>query len=191
MGGFWSNSIADMYINYPMVERIYGLPTFYLACSGYHIWGSYKHLTSPHKRNDYLEMCVHHLITISLYAGGHIMGDIYSGLLIVYIMDFSDIWVHFAKASCDTHWKKMCDFFGVQMWFWWAYTRLFCLPYCIYWMLFIYPYDLPNMSGSYEGNLYFFKGSLLSMLCIMSLWWFYLISHMLFKAIFSGVQEDV
>jgi hypothetical protein len=191
MGGSFTNNLRNMYINYPLVERIDGLPTYYLVAGGYHVWDTYNHLTHRgSKRNDYFEMCVHHLITLSLVAGGHIMGDINSGLLTVYIFDFSDIAVHYCKAICDTHWKKMTDFFGVHMWFWWAYSRMFCLPYCIYYMLFVYPFEIPGMSGSYEGNLYFFKGSLLSMLVIMSVWWFYLISKMLYNAIFKGVQED-
>jgi len=151
------------------------------------VWGTFHHLTSKTHRNDHLEMCLHHFITLSLYAGGHMMGDIYSGLFVVFIMDFSDIWSHLAKATCDTQWKRTCGFFGFNLWFWWAYTRLYCLPYCIYWMLFIYPYDIPNMSGSYEGNLYFFKGMMLSLLTVMSIWWWYLICKVIYKVIFKGV----
>lgn len=106
MGGSYGNDLKNMYLNYPMVVRIEGLPTLFLMSVGYHFWGTYRHFIGNHKRNDYFEMCVHHLITISVFVGGHIMGDCNSGLLIVYMMDFSDIAVHFAKASCDTHWKK-------------------------------------------------------------------------------------
>jgi hypothetical protein len=84
----------------------------------------------------------------------------------------------------------MTDFFGFNMWFWWGYSRMFCLTFCIYYMFFKDPHDLPNMTGSYEGNLYFFKGTLCGMLTVMSVWWFYLISGMLYRAIFKGVQED-
>jgi very-long-chain ceramide synthase len=161
-----------------------------LACAGYHVWNTWKHFTAKVKRNDYIEMALHHFLTLSLFVGGHMMGDIYSGLLIVYIMDFCDVWVHFAKGLCGTTWKKTTDFFGFAMWIFWFYTRLFCLPFCVYWMLFVYPFELPNMSGSYEGNLYYFKGSLLTLLGIMGIWWWYLISIVLFKAIFKGIQED-
>jgi len=152
---------------------------------GYQIWGTYKHLTAKVQRNDHLEMTLHHFITISLYAGGHVMGDYGSGILVIFITDFSDLWVHYAKATCDTHWKKTCDFFGVQMWVWWFYTRILCLPVVIYYTMFKHPFEIPNMSGSYEGNLYFFKGCLVSLLAIMSVWWFYLISKIVYNAIFK------
>ena len=179
-----------MYNNYPMVQRINGLKELVLITGGYHVWSAYKHQTSKVKRNDFLEMGLHDLITITLFAGGHVMGDYCSGLVVIFITDFTDVWVHFAKATCDTHWKKACDFFGFMMWFWWAYCRIFCFPVCIYFMLLKDPFDIPNMKGSYEGYLYFFKGSLCSFLAIMNVWWFILISKMVFNAIFKGKQED-
>ena len=185
MGGLHStNSLKDMYINYPLVKRIPGLNDFYLFCCGYHIWGTYR-LVVNKKRSDFLEMVLHHVLTISLYIGGHIMGDILSGLLVVLIMNFCNIWVHFAKGTLGTTLKKTTNTFGVLVWVFWFYTRLICFPYCIYYMLFVYPFELPNMSGSYEGNLYFFKGSLLSILGVMGVWWWYLISKMVFKAVFK------
>ena len=187
MGGLKStNRLKNMYENYPLVKRIPGLPELFLVCGGYHVWGTYKHLTAKVKRNDFIEMCLHHLLTLTLYVGGYIMGDIYSGLVTVLITDFCDIWVHFAKGTCGTTWKKTTDFFGVCMWVFWFYTRLYCMPYCIYWMLFMDPFDIPNMYGSYEGNIFYFKGILMTILGIMGVWWWYLISKMVYKAIFKG-----
>jgi hypothetical protein len=148
-------------------------------------------VTAKVHRNDFLEMFLHHLITLTLFCGGHIMGDYQSGLVVIYITDFTDLWIHLAKATCDTQWKKMCTFLGVQMWFWWLYFRIICMPPCIYYMLFKDPLNIPNMWGSYEGYLYFFKGSLTSMLCLMNVWWFFLISKMVFGAVFKGKQEDL
>lgn len=143
------------------------------------------------RRNDYVEMNLHHFLTLTLIFGGHIMGDIDSGLLTVYIMNFSNIWVHFAKATIDIGMKWLCDLFGVCLFFWWFYFRLFCFPWCVYYMLFVYPFEIPGMQGSYEGDLYKFKGGVLSILGVMGLWWWFLIYKMIYKSIMKGHAEDI
>jgi hypothetical protein len=107
-------------------------------------------------------------------------------------MDFCDIWVHAAKALVDTTWKKTCTVMGVFMWFFWGWTRLYCFPYFIYYTYLHDPFREPiNMAGSYEGYNQLFIASLLSILAIMGVWWFYLISKMVFRAVFKGKREDI
>ena len=191
MGGLSkNNSLGDMYKNYPLVERVFGLPEYFLASAGYHVWSTYLHQVSEH-RNDYVEMNLHHFLTLSLIFGGHIMGDIDSGLLTIYITNFTNIWVHFAKATMDIGMKKLCDLCGVLLFFFWFYFRLVCFPWCIWQMLFVHPFEIPGMEGSYEGDLYKFKGCLVGLLVLMGVWWWYLIYKMVYKSIMKGKLEDI
>ena len=149
------------------------------------------HLTEKTKRNDHVEMCLHHLLTLSLYFGAYIMSDIESGLVVSFLMDFCDIWTHLAKGLVDTQYVKTVTLCGALMWIFWGYTRIFCFPIHVYYAYVIYPFELPNMKGSYEGNLYFFKASLLGILGIMGVFWWYLISKMTYNALFKGVRKDI
>ena len=115
------------------------------------------------------------------------MNNTEMGIIVSYLMDFCDIWVHFAKGFVDTTYKTTCTVFGVFMWFFWGYTRLYCFPYFVYMAYLYVPFSEPlNMSGSYEGYNSLFIASLLTILGIMGIWWWYLISKMVFSAVFKG-----
>lgn len=195
MGGIsTSNSISNMFTNYPLLDHVYGLKRLYLILSGYHLSGTIRHLKVPieKQRNDHIEMCLHHLLTLSLFLGAYLMNDIESGIIVSYLMDFCDIWTHFAKAFVDTKYKNTCTMFGVLMWFFWGYTRLFCFPYHVYMTYFKNPFSEPlNMSGSYEGYNYRFTASLLTILGIMGVWWWYLITKIVYRSIMKGENKDI
>lgn len=195
MGGVRStNSISNIHANYPLIDHVPGLKRMYLILSGYHLSGTIRHLKIPieKQRNDHIEMCLHHLLTLSLFYGAYMMNDIESGIIISFLMDFCDIWVHFAKSFVDTKFKNTCTVFGILMWFFWGYTRLICFPYHVYMTYFMSPFQDPlNMSGTYEGYNYLFTASLLTILGFMGIWWWYLISKMVGKAILKGKNEDI
>ena len=140
MGGSSSkNTLKNLYLNYPLIKQVPGLPEMYLASSGQHLLLTYWHLTTSKRRNDHIEMCLHHLLTLSLYYGAYITSDIEAGFVISFLMDFCDIWTHFAKAFVDTKYKSTCTIFGVLMWFFWGYTRIFCFPIHVYLAFIKYP----------------------------------------------------
>jgi hypothetical protein len=79
MGGISSkNSISNIYANYPLKDHTPGLKRLYLILSGYHFSGTIRHLKTPveKRRNDHIEMCLHHLLTLSLFYGAYIMNNI-------------------------------------------------------------------------------------------------------------------
>jgi len=78
------------------------------------------------------------------------------------------------------------------MWFFWGYTRLFCFPFLIYTNFMLTPFTPPlNMSGTYEGYNYHLISSLLTILFLMGIWWWYLISKMVFDAVTKGKNKDI
>lgn len=195
MGGISSsNHISRVYASYPLINHVRGIKEFYLVLSGYHLSGTIRHLKTPveKRKNDYIEMCLHHLLTVSLFCGGYIMNDIEPGIITSFLMDFCDIWVHFAKGFVDTKFKSTCTVFGVFMWFFWGYTRLYCFPYFIYMVKYSPPFSEPlNMQGTPEGHIALLITCLLSILGIMGIWWWYLISKMVFTALSKGKVRDI
>jgi len=137
-------------------------------------------------------MSLHHLLTIALFLGAYLTNDIETGIIVSYLMDICDVPVHYAKAFVDTTFKTTCTVLGVLMWSAWGWTRLYCLPFHIYYSFFLNP-SLPphNMSGTYQAYTLAFEGSLLTILFIMGIWWWYLISKMVFTAITKGKNKDI
>jgi len=195
MGGFSSsNDISNIFIKYPMSEHAPGIKALFLALSGHYVSGTYRHWKTPveKQRNDHIEMYLHHLLTLSLFLGSYLMNDIETGLIVSYLMDICDVPIHFAKGLVDTHWRTTCKACGVVMWFLWGWTRLVCLPYHIYYTFLKNPFEAPhNMTGMYQGYNFSAMACLLSILGIMGVWWFYLITKMVFRAIVKDKQEDI
>jgi hypothetical protein len=46
------------------------------------------------RRKDYLEMLLHHGITFVLFTGAYVINYVSIGMLVVYALDFNNIFVH-------------------------------------------------------------------------------------------------
>ncbi|KAI8231802.1 Sphingosine N-acyltransferase-like protein [Colletotrichum sp. SAR 10_86] len=92
------------------------------------------------KRKDYVEMLVHHAITLSLIAASYAYHQTRVGHLILVLMDVIELIFPLAKCLKYIGFKKVCDVvFGVFL-FVWVFTRhVFYLMVC--WSVY---YDLPK-----------------------------------------------
>lgn len=108
-----------MYTNYPLIDHVYGIKYLFLATLGYHLYRSFDLLSAETRHKDYVEMILHHALTVILYTGSYLMNNISIGILVVYSCDTTDLFVHLSKASAGTTYKKTCYFFGFGMWAVW------------------------------------------------------------------------
>jgi len=46
------------------------------------------------RRKDFLEMLLHHGVTFILFTGAYVVNYVSIGMLVVYALDFNNIWVH-------------------------------------------------------------------------------------------------
>lgn len=113
------SELDNMYKGYPLIDHVYGMKYLFLATLGYHLYRTYDQLTAPTRHKDFVEMILHHALTIILYTGSYIMNHISIGILVVYSCDTTDFFVHFAKASGGTKFRKSCYLFGLGMWICW------------------------------------------------------------------------
>jgi hypothetical protein len=133
-----------------------------------------------------LEMVLHHASTCIAFSGGYFMNIASIGLMVSILMDFCNLWVHYAKAFSGTTYTKTCYVFGGGMWIFWMYTRLICFPIVFAHSLFYQDYLVPGVSGSSQQTVFNILGVICLIILVLSIWWAYLITIMLYKAIKTG-----
>lgn len=190
MGGVEGSSLDNLYVGYPMYEMPYGMSTFFFASLGLHILRFVQLFGSSTKKNDYYEMLLHHTLTFVLFSGGYLMNVIPTGLLVILVIDFCNCWTHYAKAFAGTVYTNLCMFMGAMCWATWFYSRLVCLPIIIYYGLFVNVDKIPGIQYSAEKSVFTILGVFLSFIVLLSIFWWYLITRMVVKAIREGDQHD-
>jgi len=80
------------------------LKEYYIIVTGYHLAQLIVHFASE-KRNDFIEMALHHLVTIMLVFGSYLCNVWKCGAIIAYLHDFSDIFGNTCKllGNFNTH----------------------------------------------------------------------------------------
>ena len=133
LGGAWDNDMKNMWSELPVITSDYlpSLRFYYLSTLGYHI-NSLRALAwawfTNKSKGDWVEMLLHHLLTVSLYSFSYLTNSCKIGSLVMYLHDWADIWTPFAKLWVETDYKNLCIFGGVMIWFTWTYTRLIIFP---------------------------------------------------------------
>jgi len=83
------------------------------------------------KLNDFVEMGLHHVVTIYLICFSHITNTLIGGMILV-LHDSGDIFIALCRIFNETYYKKTGISLFVLNIIFWAYTRLLIFPYTIY-----------------------------------------------------------
>jgi len=103
--------------------KMYGLVTM-----GYHVGGLITHLFEP-RRNDFLEMMLHHIVAFYLFFGYYLSNIWKIGTTIAFLHDIADISANLTKSISETRYQGLAAIWFVINMIVWAWTRLFVLPY--------------------------------------------------------------
>ena len=76
--------------NYPQVSWPRGLKGYYLGTMGYHLHMLLHHVMD-HVRHDYVEMMLHHIVTMFLYGFSFMMNMTLAGAVVMYLHDIADV----------------------------------------------------------------------------------------------------
>merc|ERR1711968_76006 len=101
-------------------------PCIWFATCISHVWIEEKH-------KDYFVMFIHHLVTIALVWGSWCFGYLRIGILVMYVHDFSDIFIDIMKLANYAKLQGSSAFFIVEISFVstlvsWFYIRLYVFP---------------------------------------------------------------
>ena len=140
-------------------------------------------------RSDWLEMTIHHVITITLIVASYLTNFTRIGCSILLLHDFADIFLEFAK--CTIYMSKvnslkslvqpitdaLFTIFAVSF----AVTRLYIYPrYLVYSLV----YEAPAILGMWSG--YWLFATMLVGLQCLHVFWFALILKMVWKLVWAG-----
>jgi len=165
----WFNNIRHCWYNYPHHDVPKEIWWYYMIELGFY-WSLFFSQFSDVKRKDFVEMFIHHVITISLLCCSWTCNLHRAGSLVLVIHDFADIFLEFAKMANYTKFTTLCDcvfvFFTVS----WIVTRLAIFPS---WILYSAIVEAPQLVQMFPA--YYIFNALLSVLLVLHVIWTYYI----------------
>eukprot|EP01117_Protostelium_nocturnum_P009698 TRINITY_DN3466_c0_g2_i1.p1 TRINITY_DN3466_c0_g2~~TRINITY_DN3466_c0_g2_i1.p1 ORF type:complete len:380 (-),score=108.39 TRINITY_DN3466_c0_g2_i1:34-1173(-) len=144
-------------------------------------------------RKDFLELIIHHIVTILLIVSSYMTNWTRIGNAVFLTMDISDIFLALSKLlNYGPRTKKLSEPVFAFFIFVWIYTRHYLfnakILYSLYSDFFIIE---PHKFGSMDRlTTWYFFGVLLIMLQILCIFWFFLILRILFNLVKTGGKKS-
>ena len=147
--------MSKMYANYPLTDITDGQKLFVLSTLGYTVYKMIDHLFLAARRNDFIEMLLHHVITISLYYSAYMMNYLPVEMMTIFCLDIADWFIAVARAVSDTEFKKTQYVAGFLMFTSWVYTRDICFSQIIYYGFKYSCSHVPTWNGTESTDEWF------------------------------------
>jgi len=170
---------------FPFVELDPGMKTYYLFQMGYHVQSLLFQFRMVH-RSDFIEMVLHHVVTIFLIGFSYMANLTRIGSLVLIIHDASDIFSYSIKAAVDTPYKYLIIFSYFCLLLSWGFARLLVFPF------YIIPIGLRAhdfVEVQIEGYTLF--NSMMVMLFFLHCYWYILFLKMGITFLNKGKMEDI
>ena len=148
--------------------------TYFLIKTGYHGSSLILNLDKIKNGTDFLDLFLHHTITLYLYGGGYLYSCLELGAIMAFLHDIADVTICISKIFMETNYKFTKGLiFGINI-IVWFYTRCFLYP------LFLYQSSqfVPDM-GVLTPIFYY----LLICLFFLHFYWFYIFVSIFIKYI--------
>lgn len=133
---------------------------------GYHCSAFVSQIFLNSWKNDFLEMTLHHMVTVYLYGCCLLINQQEVGCLIAFCHDIADINISTAKFFGELIYWKVALYAHVANMFVWAYTRLMVFPWIIY---LIITRCQPSSNLLHWQHAFFVYG--LTLLAILHAYW--------------------
>jgi ceramide synthetase len=79
-------------------------------------------------RNDYIEMLLHHFVTLFLYSFSYLTNLTTGGAIIMFLHDWADIPTSSVKCWTETRFSSLSFISAMLMAVSWFYTRILVFP---------------------------------------------------------------
>jgi hypothetical protein len=186
----WVLESKEHWANWPLQEIFPMVKVYYLV-----ELGAYFHQLAwtEINRSDSWEMIAHHLITIALLLSSHVLNFVRIGVTVLFIHDISDVFLELAK--CFNYISKVkgqkwattvCDILFAIFAISFFVLRLVIYPYWIFYTSYV---DATEIFGQNWFGFDVFYWLLLS-LQALHVFWFYLISRMIYRLLTTGIEKD-
>jgi hypothetical protein len=156
--------------------------SYYFWELGFYLSGLLTHFTLETRRKDFLEMAIHHVVTIGLILFSHTLKLERLGLLVLFVHDVADIFLESGKLFAGMGQEIISTFLFVCLLISWGITRLYYFPCKI-----IY-----SWVAEHQGHVPYFYPftACLITLQVLHVYWFILICKAALRKITKGNMED-
>lgn len=181
-----------LWIGYPHIPLAAPVKLYYITQLAFWLH-SVLVLNAEARRKDHVQMMTHHVVTIPLIALSYMGNYTRIGCLILFLMDWCDIWLAFAKMMRYLGFVSFCDVvFGVWVLSWIATRQVafFIIIVSVYYCPIELGWD--SQRGHYLTRTIHitFLGFLLSLMAMMCMW-----ASMMFTVVYKVLRgqpaEDV
>ncbi|KAJ0064760.1 hypothetical protein NL108_013004 [Boleophthalmus pectinirostris] len=181
----WIWNTRHCWNNYPFQPMIQSQYIHYVAEFAFY-WSLMFSQFIDIKRKDFLIMFIHHLATILLITFSYANNMLRAGALVMCVHDASDIFLEAAKLANYAKYQRLCDALFVLFTLVFFITRLVIFPF---WIIRSVLFESWEILGPYQA--WWLLNSLLLVLQVLHIFWFYLIIRIAVKSIFEGkVSKD-
>ena len=156
---------------------------------GYHVGGLITHFTGE-RRSDFLEMALHHFLTLYLYGGAYMVNVWEVGGVIAFLHDIADVTGNWMKVLVESKYPNFTAVNFVWHMIVWAYTRMIVLPILIYEIALYFPSFGPPVFPFGFPVLKPIFCYMLSAMCFLHYYWFGIFISMMKKYVLTGKTED-
>ncbi|CAI5711092.1 unnamed protein product [Peronospora destructor] len=166
----------------------FALKYYYFVQLGYHFHSLLFLVFFSPIRNDFIEMLLHHLVTIILIGGSYLANYCAMGSLVTFTHDIGDVTGYAIKSVVDTGNTPLIVVMYFMLLLSWGYTRLYVYPFhLIYNAIFVVPETNPHLTRIVllSSNI------LLCMLVVLHIYWYGLFLVMGYTLIRKGRAEDI
>eukprot|EP01102_Stenamoeba_stenopodia_P022698 TRINITY_DN9552_c0_g1_i1.p1 TRINITY_DN9552_c0_g1~~TRINITY_DN9552_c0_g1_i1.p1 ORF type:complete len:373 (+),score=68.41 TRINITY_DN9552_c0_g1_i1:136-1254(+) len=182
--GAENGSIENCFTGYPFGEQVPWLREYYLVSLAYHGHSLLFHLLTK-RRNDFLEMLLHHVMAVALILFSYFINYGKGGALVIFVHDIADVPGYAVKSATDTKstLATLITYFSLLAV--WGYFRLYVYPFQIIQGFLIHTAKLQDNHGI---------PFLIGMLCalqMMHILWYALFIQMGLTFFMTGKAEDI
>jgi len=180
----WALETRQWWIDFPRHPLNGDVFVYYIGVLGFY-WSLVLSHFFDVQRKDSMQMFVHHLVTISLMSFSWFNNFVRVGCFIVVLHDAVDFWLEGAKMAryCSS---RLCDLLFVVFMSVWFVTRLVIFPL---YPLYSVAFECREILAPFHSWYVFL--TLLCILQVLHVFWFFLIMRVAIGALTSGeVEKD-
>jgi len=184
---FGTGDIHKIYKGFPFIDKAPYFNMYYMVQFGFHLESLVSHTFSK-PRSDYMEMMLHHIVTLLLIFLSYMSNYSTPGVIILFLHDWSDILVSVVKAIVDL--KTPSWLIGgvfTTLMVSWAYTRLYVFPFEVIRVCCFGAYHSPNMTQ----NSLILQTSMLLILLVLHIYWFAIFCQILYHFAAKKKKQDM
>ena len=137
------------------------------------------------KKNDFVEMGLHHTVAVYLCVGAYLMNLMEVGVIFIFVHDIGDVLTYLVKGFAETRLNVLTASLFVILMVVWFYSRIYVLGYMIHQI-----WECQHSLDFHSPIMFNYIFYLLLILLVLHCYWFVLFVQIFLKYVTSGSTED-